>query len=179
VSRDCIAHWGFPVTMALPASIFNLLDIWGVAILYHGSTCIGCLRGSFRNSRASCVVFSEPLVYWPTFPRLPLANIWILPNPGSYAWAHFFYSTWSYFNPCARMTTLSSLRPFFLVLNHFHWFNFVQKLVFSEVAIIFVPSSSDFLFAEPDFELRSSFDGTWDGFVLSLPSLPPLYQLRL
>ena len=107
MSRDRIAHWGFPVTMALPASIFSLLDIWGVAILYHGSTCIGCLRGSFRNPRASRVVFSEPLVYWPTFPRLSLAIIWILPNPDSYAWAHFSSSTSSYFTPCARMTILA------------------------------------------------------------------------
>ena len=133
---------------------------------------IGCLRGSFQNSRASHASSSMPRAYWPTFPRLSLANFRPAPlwqHPDSYVWAQILSSTWISFVPCATSTSSSSLPPFFLVLNHFHWFNFVQKLVFSDVDIIFVTSGSDFLFVEPAFELRISFDGAWDRLVRSLP----------
>ena len=136
---------------------------------------IGCLRGSFQNSRASHASSSMPRAYWPTFPRLSLANFRPAPlwqYPDSYVWAQILSSTWISFVPCATSTSSSSLPPFFLVLNHFHWFNFVQKLVFPEVALFSSHWGSDFHFNEPVFELQTSLDGVLDRFVLYLPPLP-------
>jgi hypothetical protein len=42
------------------------------------------------------------------------------------------------------LSCMSGLLPFFLVLNCFHWFNFVEKLFFPEVPILILHDESLF-----------------------------------
>jgi hypothetical protein len=50
------------------------------------------------------------------------------------------------------LSCMSGLLPFFLVLNCFHWFNFVEKLVFPEVPILILHVGSRSIFIETFFE---------------------------
>lgn len=140
--------------MALPGPVLHLPVSRDMAILYHGSNFVGCFWGSIRNSRAICFRFPELLVYWPTFQRLSLALI-----PPACCWQDLDSYVWAQFSsPCASslliwerlwilpvlLSCMSGLLPFFLVLNSFHWFIFVEKLVFPEVPILILHDGSLF-----------------------------------
>jgi hypothetical protein len=72
------------------------------------------------------------------------------------------------FEPCELTTTIfPRFEPFSLV-------QFFQKLVFSEVTLLFLHDGTRFVFISTFFELRTCFADTLDRFVLCLP---PWHQL--
>ena len=64
---------------------------------------------------------------------------------------------------------MSWLLPFFLVLNRFHWFNFVQKLVFFRSGANFSSRRDPFRLHLDLVRASNFFCGPLDRFVLCLP----------
>ena len=71
---------------------------------------------------------------------------------------------------------MSGLLPFSLVLNYFHWFNFVEKLAFPEVPILFLHDETRFIFFETFFEL---FNAVFEYFGPLCPLSTALASVKL
>jgi hypothetical protein len=59
------------------------------------------------------------------------------------------------------LSFMSGLIPFSLVLNSFHWFNFVENWFFQKSQYLFFTSGRYFIYIESFFEL---FDSAFDNF---------------